>query len=252
MELKNAVAVCLISLFSATLVVLIARSMDSQAAARLEPQLAKIVAELEAIRNAGGLTTGTGVASTSESVDDAVMVYYLHGSMRCPTCKGIQSQAQETVESAFASELESGEVAWKVVNYEKPEGTDLGKKFEVQMPVVVVAKMNNGQIEDWKRLDEVWALVNNESAFSQYIRDEISQMLGEGAQQPTSAVLSRETPDLPVPAIDTSDLPVPAVGGELNVLPAGGGEELLQPDAAEASDNVLRVPAAGGTNVSDD
>jgi len=44
MELKNAVTVCLISLFSATLVMLIARALDLQAANRLEPQLAKIVA----------------------------------------------------------------------------------------------------------------------------------------------------------------------------------------------------------------
>ena len=48
MDLKNAVAVCLISLFSATLVVLIARALDSQAASRLEPQLASIVEELRA------------------------------------------------------------------------------------------------------------------------------------------------------------------------------------------------------------
>ena len=46
MELKNALAICLISLFSATLVVLIARSLDSAAASRLEPQLAKIAEEL--------------------------------------------------------------------------------------------------------------------------------------------------------------------------------------------------------------
>ena len=37
MELKNALAVCLISMFSATLVVLIARALDLQAASRLEP-----------------------------------------------------------------------------------------------------------------------------------------------------------------------------------------------------------------------
>ena len=54
MELKNALAVCLISLFSATLVVLIARSLDSQAASRIEPQLARIAEQLEAIRASGG------------------------------------------------------------------------------------------------------------------------------------------------------------------------------------------------------
>ena len=46
MELKNAVAVCLISLFSATIVVLIARSLDSQAASQLQPQLTSIAEEL--------------------------------------------------------------------------------------------------------------------------------------------------------------------------------------------------------------
>ena len=53
MNLKNAVAVCLISLCSATLVVLIARALDSQAASRLEPQLANIVEELRAMSQAG-------------------------------------------------------------------------------------------------------------------------------------------------------------------------------------------------------
>lgn len=50
MELKNAVAVCLISFFSATLVVLIARSLDNQAASRLEPRLTQIAEELHALR----------------------------------------------------------------------------------------------------------------------------------------------------------------------------------------------------------
>ena len=64
MELKNAVAVCLISLFSATLVVLIARALDSQAASRLEPQLASIVEELQAIRKQGGIAASPGTAPT--------------------------------------------------------------------------------------------------------------------------------------------------------------------------------------------
>ena len=65
MELKNAVAVCLISLFSATLVVLIARSLDSQAASRLEPQLAEIVEELRALREGGGIAAPSGEAAAT-------------------------------------------------------------------------------------------------------------------------------------------------------------------------------------------
>ena len=63
MDLKNAVAVCLISLFSATLVLLIARSLYLQAASRIEPKLAQIVEELQALRKQGGLAAAPGAAS---------------------------------------------------------------------------------------------------------------------------------------------------------------------------------------------
>ena len=95
MELKNAVAVCLISLFSATLVVLIARALDSQAASRLEPQLASIVEELQAIRKQGGIAASPGTAADAETAADGLVVYYFHSNTRCPTCQSIESQAKD-------------------------------------------------------------------------------------------------------------------------------------------------------------
>ena len=118
MDLKNVAAVCLISLFSATLVLLMARVLDLQAAASLEPQLSRIVEELEGLRKQGGIAaaapagqTGTGQA---ENASDGLIVYYLHSKTRCPTRRSIESQADEVVHADFASELQSGAVAWKV------------------------------------------------------------------------------------------------------------------------------------------
>ena len=113
MDLKNALTVCLISFFSATLVLLIARALDLQAASRLEPQLAKIVEELQALRKQGGFPAASGSATESESLEDGLVVYYFHGNVRCPTCRAIESQSHETVESEFDSQLESGKVTWK-------------------------------------------------------------------------------------------------------------------------------------------
>ena len=144
MELKNAVAVCLISLFSATLVMLIARSLDSQAASRLEPQLARIVEELEAIRSGGGITASSAATAKDQSLRDGLVVYYFHGNTRCPTCEAIESQAHETVQADFAEQLESGEVVWKMLNYEESAASELATKFEIQMPVVVLARMKDG------------------------------------------------------------------------------------------------------------
>ncbi len=90
MDLKNALSVCLISLFSATLVVLFARSLDSQAASRLQPELARIASELEAIRTSGGIAATSATASPDTLLRDGLLVYYFHGNQRCPTCRAIE------------------------------------------------------------------------------------------------------------------------------------------------------------------
>lgn len=211
MELKNAVALCLISLFSATLVVLIARSLDSQAAARLEPQLTQIVEELRALRGQGGIAATAGDSANADAVRDGLVVYYFHSNVRCPTCRSIESQAQETVETHFASQLKDGEVAWKIVNYEQPSAKSLATKYEIQMPVVVLVKMKDGNAEDWRRLDKVWALVGDKPAFIEYVRGEIAQMLAPDTN------VEIETPNAAIPLPDTdtpsteeaSAIPVP-------------------------------------------
>ena len=214
MDLKNAAAVCLISLFSATLVVLIARSLDSQAASRLEPQLASIVEELRALRGQGGVALRRALQPMSETVGNGLLVYYFHSNVRCPTCQSIESQAEETVRTHFASQLKSGELAWKIVNYEQPAAKPLATKFEIQMPVVVLARMKDGQVESWKRLDEVWAVVGDKPAFTKYVRGEIERMLSPG-KKAEAATAHTPGPTIPipnaasVPSTKTSTIPIP-------------------------------------------
>lgn len=218
MDLKNAASVCLISLFSATLVVLIARSLDSQAASRLEPQLTSIAEELRALRSQGGIAAAPGTPTKAETVSDGLVVYYFHGNIRCPTCRSIEAQAQETVQTHFASQLNNGEVLWKIVNYEQASTKPLAEKFQLQMPVVVLAKMKDGKIEDWKRLDEVWALVGDKPAFTKHVQGEIEGMLTPD-KKPMPATTQTSKPMIPIPDTEgvpskgTSSLPIPNVEG---------------------------------------
>lgn len=220
MELKTAGAICLISLFSATLVVLIARSLDLQAASRLEPQLTKIVEELQAIRKSVGVAESPAGAAQSQPMEDGLVVYYFHGNTRCPTCRAIESQTFETVRADFATQLDAGQMAWKPVNYEAVPGEELAEQFGVHMSVVVLARMHRGQIADFKRLDQVWALVGDKPAFAAFIREEIEHMLGT-ANPPAATAAAAEAPmddpmtahahqkpgDLPPAA--ANDLPLP-------------------------------------------
>lgn len=208
MELKNALAVCLISLFSATLVVLIARALDVQAASRLEPHLAGILEELQAIRKQGGLAAragGSSVVTPSPAADtasrpsagsaasksedsrsavsgavpngDVLMVYYFHGSQRCATCRSIELQARQVVESNFAEALREGTLAWKSVNYDHAQYAALARHFQVSCPVVVLARTSGGQVTRWQRLDDVLPLSGDGDAFAAYVRGEVEKLL---------------------------------------------------------------------------
>jgi hypothetical protein len=215
-ELKNAVAVCLISLFSASLVVMIVRAIDSENESRIERQLAAIVEELQAIRSQGGIPQTPTAVGKSENVDDGLIVYYFHSNARCATCQAIESQSHEMLQADFAAPLKEGKVVWKVLNYEQPAVKPLAEKFEILMPVVVLAKMKGGKVQDWKRLDEVWGLVGDKPAFAAFLRGEIGQMRGtaQGPARPASASGKKAAkpaaapPDLPLPA-PSLDLPAP-------------------------------------------
>ena len=220
MELKNAISVCLISLFSASLVVLIARTLDLQAGSKIEPQLASIVEELRAIRGQGGLALDPSAAAAPAAMQDSTMVYYFHSSFRCQTCRDIEDQAHAVVLSDFADELAAGTVQWQALNYEQPAGHELAKQFDISMPVVVLARFEDGKIARWKSLDQVWGLVGDKPAYAAFVREEINQMLGVAA---TAAAPERDTqPTLAVPQPEASQASL--------AIPIPGSDELPIPE----------------------
>ena len=216
MELKTAVGVCLISLFSATLVVLIARSLDSQAASRLEPQLTRIAEELEAIRRQGGIAAASGQEAASLVADNALMVYYFHG-VRCATCRAAESNARETLEAEYASQLENGEVVWKVLDYmTDPTAKAMAKDFDVTTATVVLVRMKDGEIDVWNRLDRVLAMAEDKPALSAYLQDEINEMLKTPDREPEPTQPTDATA-IPLPGGKTDHLPLPVGPAEIPI-----------------------------------
>lgn len=210
MELKNAVAVCLIALFSATLVVLIARSLDSRAAARLEPQLTRIAEELEAIRRQGGMAPAGGEATAAPVSDDALVVYYFHG-VRCATCRAAEATALETLESEYASKLADGEIVWRVLDYmQDPAAKEMAGRFGVATATVVLVRKKGGEMDSWNRLDRVLALAEDKPALSEYLRREIDAMLETPEGEPAPPEPD-EPPSIPVPDVESEDLPLPGI-----------------------------------------
>ena len=89
------------------------------------------------------------------------------------------------------------------------------------MPVVVLAKMKAGQIEDWKRLDEVWALVGDKPAFASYVRGADHGDAWNADKMPHGRRrirrLSRR-PAIPVPSGDLRQRPISRQGAPRRFL----------------------------------
>jgi len=199
-ELKNALAVCLISLFSATLVVLIARSLDSQAASKIEPQLAKISEELQALRQEMRTTPLPGqqhqASQTKPTADNALIVYYFHG-IRCATCRAAEKNALAALQSHYAKEFAQGTMVWKVLDYgSDPTAKTMAQDFGVTTSTIVLAKQKDGELDQYNRLDRTLALAKKRDALAKYLQSEIDSMLQKTAPPTTDP----PTPhDLPVP-----------------------------------------------------
>jgi hypothetical protein len=120
----------------------------------------------------------------SDTNAEGVIAYYFHSNVRCPTCRKIESYAHEAIESGFGAELESGNLQWKVVNYETAGNAHFAKDYEVIAPSVVLVEIRGGQQKQWKNLDRVWELVmtGTKEGFIQYVQEETRTLLqGSGS-----------------------------------------------------------------------
>ncbi len=105
-----------------------------------------------------------------------VTVYYMHATFRCETCNTIEKMTRELLDKAYAAELADGRIKWQEVDFQEDEL--LAEKFGVVASCVVVTRVEEGKIVDFKRLDEVWTLMQNPGQFNQYISAAINLFLG--------------------------------------------------------------------------
>lgn len=126
----------------------------------------------------GGVALAADAPSASAPTPDGVIAFYFHGNARCATCRTIEAYADEAVHQGFATDLEAGELSWRVVNIDTPENRHFIEDFQLVTRSVVLAEYRNGQLLRSKNLDQVWRLVRDKQGFVAYLQDETRAFLG--------------------------------------------------------------------------
>jgi hypothetical protein len=120
-------------------------------------------------------------STVSAAIDDPkkiqLVVYYFHGDIRCPTCHKLETYAKEALDTYFADEIASKEIAWKVVNVDKSENSHFIQDYKLITKSVVLSKVVEGKEINWKNLDQIWQRVGNKESYLQYICDSIRNFL---------------------------------------------------------------------------
>jgi hypothetical protein len=123
-------------------------------------------------------TSGQAAPKTATAPESAgFVVYYFHGTRRCPTCRTIEAQAQEAITTRFADELRQGRLRWAAVNLEEIGNDHYATDYGVAGSALVIAQLSGGRPVRSSKLEEVWRLVHNKPAFINYVAAEVTAFL---------------------------------------------------------------------------
>ena len=175
-KVKKLIQVLLLGFVAVSVLVLLNKEFQ----APIESQAAELI-ETPAVQTETDVPV-TEASSVAADGEERVVVYYFHGNMRCAACRAMEDYAEEALDSGFATDLDSGRLVFREVNVEAPGNLQYIREFQLMNRSIVAARYIDGQRQDWKNLEQVWQLLNNKSAFLDYVRGEIQGMLdGAGA-----------------------------------------------------------------------
>ena len=181
MTLKEAITNSLLMFVAATCVVLIVKALP-----QTQPTALALAGSNSGSNEAAVQRTSAGTPTLA--MQDGTKVYYLHGNIRCPTCRTIESNAKEAVETGFADQLAGGQIQWAVVNYESPGNEHYATDYEVVAPTVVFVKFVGGQQVAWKALPEVWEHVGDDAALVNFVQSSLREFLGDSPSRAARSV----------------------------------------------------------------
>jgi hypothetical protein len=110
-----------------------------------------------------------------------VTVTFLHRDVRCRDCLRMEQWGRDVVVSAFAPELASGVLAWRVLNLDASGNLRLKHEYSLRTSSLVLVETVGGKRVRWSRLDGAWELLKSRQAFATYVTASIRSFRREQA-----------------------------------------------------------------------
>lgn len=105
---------------------------------------------------------------------DRVVVMYFHRTQRCPTCLRMGTYSEESVKEKFAEAMKKGKVEFHYIDFQDKKNETLTKGYKVGGPTLIVAKVKDNKVKEFKNLEDIWAKNNDQKEFFKYVQENVT------------------------------------------------------------------------------
>ena len=116
-------------------------------------------------------------AKPSREGPEKIVAYYFHVTVRCTTCRDIESYSREVIHDRFAREMAAGKLEWRLVNVQLPENRHFIQDYQLFTKSLVLVRMRDGQTQEYKVLNDTWELVGNKPLMQRYVERHVRGFL---------------------------------------------------------------------------
>jgi hypothetical protein len=117
------------------------------------------------------------VAPVLQAGETHVIAYYFHVTVRCTTCRAIESYSREVIEQKFRGDIAKGRLQFKLVNVQSPENRHFAKDYQLFTKSLVLVRFAKGRQAEYKVLNATWELVGDKQAMQGYVEREVRSYL---------------------------------------------------------------------------
>lgn len=108
---------------------------------------------------------------------EKIEVYHFHGTNQCYSCKTVGAYAEETIETFFADELNSGKIVFDHINIDLPENQEFVKKYTATGSSLWIGTYTySGKFSKEQNVN-VWYKIDDKQKYLEYLKEVIEKKL---------------------------------------------------------------------------
>ena len=111
--------------------------------------------------------------------ENRLVVYYLHGNVRCATCAKLESYSHKALMDNYSELLENGSIEFELKNYDEPENEHFLTDFDISYQALVVIDVKENAQVGFEKLEKIWDLTHDEEAYLTYVKERLDAHVGD-------------------------------------------------------------------------